>query len=864
MENYEILRTIGEGTYGIVLQARQKETGAFVAIKKFKESDEDEQVRKTALREVRLLKQLTHDNIVSLIEVFRRKGKLYLVFEFVESTILEEIEKFPSGIGKHDVKRRVFQLLRAIEYCHQNNIIHRDIKPENLLVSRHGILKLCDFGFARPLGGAGCHYTDYVATRWYRSPELLAGDTQYGRGVDIWAIGCMVAEMATGMPLFPGESDVDQLFHIMRCLGPIPRNLQEIISRNPLFDGVKLPRISNPPPEPLEKRFSRSFDPQLLQLMQCCFSHDPEKRSSCTELLALPYFEGFAEEWAADYERITEAEQSSNKVKKRSKRKKERREEEPDRDRAREMEALRRPQSTKGSERRAPAQEQEFVIDGAVDQEGARQRAEAEEALEQKRQDKEARRAAKEARRERERKERERESELLREVERKRAERMAARKKKEAEAAEQQRLLAQAEEAERERERKEQEKLRKARDAERRAEEEAEERRKSSSFMSDGGVSLEGSRGGGGGREGRGDDGERDATSTRMRREEREARREERREERRKEKEKEKKSQLENSYGQSSRHREQKHSPRGGRDLRDGDENEPPASSSYLPEVRGSTPVAQRLLAFPHLSREEEFGSLPPSRGKLRSSHGNGNDSRESSPGGVSGFGGRGDRDPSIEKIRRKKKASGGGDRKESSYQWDSQGRKPKIPSVNDNYRQGRGGQEEEPRQSISSSSRHSRISEGSSNTYGRENHQPTFQKFSKPTMYNSSTYGRSGQGSVGSRGLENPKYQKQKYGGRGGRSTEERDRLRLGTPNMDFGRPPREGRSSGNIDYGQHQISPRGLRRPNYAQQGGGAANFDLLSGWQKAGRQGSREGRDAKSSYKSSGVDLWRSKRN
>ena len=164
-----------------------------VAIKKFKESDEDEQVRKTALREVRILKQLRHENIVSLIEVFRRKGKLYLVFEFMESTILEELEKHPNGLDPIECKKCVFQLLKSIEYCHANNIIHRDIKPENLLVSKHGILKLCDFGFARPLGGPGARYTDYVATRWYRSPELLVGDTQYGRGVDVWTIGCMLA-----------------------------------------------------------------------------------------------------------------------------------------------------------------------------------------------------------------------------------------------------------------------------------------------------------------------------------------------------------------------------------------------------------------------------------------------------------------------------------------------------------------------------------------------------------------------------------------------------------------------------------------------------------------------------------------------
>ncbi|KAJ1630584.1 kinase-like domain-containing protein [Pavlovales sp. CCMP2436] len=163
MENYETMGTIGEGTYGVVLKARHKETGQIVAIKKFKESDEDEQVRKTALREVRILKQLKHDNIVNLIEVFRRKGKLHLVFEYVERTILEDLERYPDGLDPLAVKKCLWQLLRSIHFCHSHN---------------NGALKLCDFGFARTLAGPGARYTDYVATRWYRGPELLTGDTQ--------------------------------------------------------------------------------------------------------------------------------------------------------------------------------------------------------------------------------------------------------------------------------------------------------------------------------------------------------------------------------------------------------------------------------------------------------------------------------------------------------------------------------------------------------------------------------------------------------------------------------------------------------------------------------------------------------------
>lgn len=186
-----------------MLKARHKITGQIVAIKKFKESDEDEQVRKTALREIRILKvdnrkdsplvwicvwqtidnnyywqQLKHDNVVNLIQVFRRKGKLYLVFEYVQRTILEDLEKHPNGLTSIYAKKCLYQLVKSLEFCHSHDvrfvhcrlesdgknepssqIIHRDIKPENLLISKNGVVKLCDFGFARMTSRPGAKYT---------------------------------------------------------------------------------------------------------------------------------------------------------------------------------------------------------------------------------------------------------------------------------------------------------------------------------------------------------------------------------------------------------------------------------------------------------------------------------------------------------------------------------------------------------------------------------------------------------------------------------------------------------------------------------------------------------------------------------
>lgn len=247
MNKYEVISVVGEGAYGVVLKCRNRESGDHVAIKKFKESEEDDVVRKTTLREVKILRMLRHSNIVSLREAFRRKGKLYLVFEFVQRNLLEVLEEHPGGIPSEMVRRYVFQLCLAIEYCHRNNVIHRDIKPENLLIGEGNLLKLCDFGFARLMpvaaGGEPTALTDYVATRWYRAPELLLGSVDYSLAVDLWAIGCIMGELTDGNPLFPGDTEIDQLYIIQQCLGPLTSAQMEMFLRNPRFAGLRFPEM---------------------------------------------------------------------------------------------------------------------------------------------------------------------------------------------------------------------------------------------------------------------------------------------------------------------------------------------------------------------------------------------------------------------------------------------------------------------------------------------------------------------------------------------------------------------------------------------------------------------------------------------
>ncbi|XP_066032994.1 cyclin-dependent kinase-like 5 isoform X3 [Chamaea fasciata] len=273
MNKFEILGVVGEGAYGVVLKCRHKETHEIVAIKKFKDSEENEEVKETTLRELKMLRTLKQENIVELKEAFRRRGKLYLVFEYVEKNMLELLEEMPNGVPPEKVKSYIYQLIKAIHWCHKNDIVHRDIKPENLLISHNDVLKLCDFGFARNLSeGSNANYTEYVATRWYRSPELLLG-APYGKAVDMWSVGCILGELSDGQPLFPGESEIDQLFTIQKVLGPLPAEQMKLFYSNPRFHGLRFPAVNHP--QSLERRYLGILSGVLLDLMKGGAYHDP-------------------------------------------------------------------------------------------------------------------------------------------------------------------------------------------------------------------------------------------------------------------------------------------------------------------------------------------------------------------------------------------------------------------------------------------------------------------------------------------------------------------------------------------------------------------------------------------------------------
>ncbi|OXB67527.1 UNVERIFIED_CONTAM: hypothetical protein H355_006192 [Colinus virginianus] len=287
MEKYQVLGLIGEGSYGVVSRCRNKESGQVVAVKKFLESEDNAAVRKIAVREIKLLK-------VSGVEGRLSFSRLCCV-EFMYFSCLPKFIFLPeceTGTVSGGLASFLHGIYLACFFPVQ--IIHRDIKPENILVSQSGVVKLCDFGFARTLAASGEAYTDYVATRWYRAPELLVGDTKYGRAVDVWAIGCLVTEMLTGEPLFPGDSDIDQLYHITKCLGNLIPRHRELFCKNPLFAGMRLPEVKEA--ESLDRRYPK-LSASVLDLAKKCLQIDPDKRPSCAELLQSDFFnkDGFAE-----------------------------------------------------------------------------------------------------------------------------------------------------------------------------------------------------------------------------------------------------------------------------------------------------------------------------------------------------------------------------------------------------------------------------------------------------------------------------------------------------------------------------------------------------------------------------------------
>ena len=281
---------LGEGTYGVVYRAKDQKGQEIYALKKIRLQAEEEGIPSTAIREISLLKELAHVNIVKLYEVLHNPKKLTLVFEYVEQDLKKVIDKTNGkGLDMPLVKSYLYQLLRGVDHIHKNKVLHRDLKPQNLLITKDDIVKIADFGLARGYGIPVKNYTHEVVTLWYRPPDVLLGNKTYGTTVDMWSIGCIFAEMVSGKPLFTGNSESDQLKKIFEIKGTPNDNYASSLKELSEW-GVGDNNFENYPEKNMKELFP-NLDSEGLDLLQKFLQLEPEKRISADEALKHPFFD---------------------------------------------------------------------------------------------------------------------------------------------------------------------------------------------------------------------------------------------------------------------------------------------------------------------------------------------------------------------------------------------------------------------------------------------------------------------------------------------------------------------------------------------------------------------------------------------
>ncbi|KAL8507966.1 hypothetical protein ACS0TY_018495 [Phlomoides rotata] len=296
---YKIQEVVGKGSYGVVCSAIDTHTGEKVAIKKIHDIFEHISDAARILREIKLLRLLRHPDIVEIKHIMlppsRREFKdIYVVFELMESD-LHQVIKANDDLTREHYQFFLYQLLRALKYIHTANVFHRDLKPKNILANANCKLKICDFGLARVAFNdtpTTIFWTDYVATRWYRAPELCGSFfSKYTPAIDIWSIGCIFAEVLTGKPLFPGKNVVHQLDLITDLLGTPPMDTVSRVRNEKARRYLTSMRKKQP------VSFSQKFpnaDPLALRLLERLLAFDPKDRPTAEQALADPYFKGLA------------------------------------------------------------------------------------------------------------------------------------------------------------------------------------------------------------------------------------------------------------------------------------------------------------------------------------------------------------------------------------------------------------------------------------------------------------------------------------------------------------------------------------------------------------------------------------------
>ncbi|CAG0879357.1 unnamed protein product [Darwinula stevensoni] len=297
VSKYEKLAKIGQGTFGEVFKARHKKTKHFVALKKVLMENEKEGFPITALREIKILQQLHHDNVVNLIEICRTKATqfnrfrstFFLVFDFCEHDLAGLLSNVNVKFGLGEIKQVMKQLLDGLFYIHHNKILHRDMKAANILITKSGVLKLADFGLARAISlskNKNVAYTNRVVTLWYRPPELLLGERSYGPPVDMWGAGCIMAEMWTRTPIMQGNTEQHQLTLICQLCGSITPEVWPDVEKLELYNKMEIPQGQKRKVKERLKPYVK--DQKAIELLDKLLTLDPSKRIDSDN--ALIYF----------------------------------------------------------------------------------------------------------------------------------------------------------------------------------------------------------------------------------------------------------------------------------------------------------------------------------------------------------------------------------------------------------------------------------------------------------------------------------------------------------------------------------------------------------------------------------------------